>query len=330
MVKGNEITMRADRLLSLLMMLQARGRMTARDLAAELEVSERTIYRDVEALSMAGVPIYAERGPGGGCALLDGYRTTLTGLTEEEARALFLLAIPAALADLGMSEGLQQALLKLTASLPDTFRRSEARVRQCIHLDWSEWFRASQPVPHLPALQQAVWEDREVLLTIRLHFGVHATWQIAPYGLVSKAGGWYLVYGRGDSVRAVSLADVVDVTPLPDPFERPADFDLPTFWSAWCAAYEHNRPEYPVTVRVAPDLVPLLPLHFGGTIRQAIAGAPPDAAGWIMLALPFATFEEARTRLLGFGRAVEVLEPPALRRSLIDHAQQIVAFYDSL
>jgi predicted DNA-binding transcriptional regulator YafY len=321
--------MRADRLLSLLMMLQARGRMTARRLADELEVSERTIYRDVEALSMAGVPIYAERGPGGGCALLDGYRTTLTGLTEEEAHALFLLTIPAALADLGMSEGLKQALRKLMAALPDTFRHSEARVRQRIHLDWGEWFRAREPVPHLRTLQQAVWEDRQIVVTIRLLFGTHITWQIAPYGLVSKAGGWYLVYGRKDTIRAVPLSDVVDASLMVDRFERPADFDLAAFWSGWCAAYERNRPKYLVVARVGPELIPYLPHHFGGAIRQAVEEAQPDAAGWIVLTLPFETFEEARTRLLGFGRAVEVLEPQALRRSLIDFAQQVVEFYES-
>lgn len=320
--------MRADRLLSILMMLQSRGRMTARDLAGELEVSERTIYRDVEALSMAGVPIYAERGPGGGCALLDGYRTTLTGLTEEEARALFLLTIPAALADLGMSDGLKRALLKLTVALPDTFRQSEARIRQRIHLDWGEWFQASEPVPHLSILQQAVWEDLMITVTIRLPFGAHSTWQIAPYGLVSKAGEWYLVYARKDTIRAVTLAEVVDVHLMTDCFERAADFDLAAFWSDWCATYERNRPTVLVTARVAPELIPHLLLHFGSAIRQAVEEAQMDGASWIILTLPFETIEQARTDLLGFGRAVEVLEPQALRRSLIDFAQQVVEFYE--
>ena len=141
--------MRADRLLSLLMLLQARGRMTAQELAAELEVSERTIYRDINALSASGVPVYAESGPGGGCALLDSYRTNLTGLTADEARALFMLNIPAALDQLGVTQELKAALLKLSAALPEARRRDEERIRQRIHLDSTWWFQAEEPLPHL-------------------------------------------------------------------------------------------------------------------------------------------------------------------------------------
>src|SRR5512147_2861952 len=152
--------MRADRLLSLLMLLQARGRMTAQELARELEVSERTIYRDINALSASGVPVYAESGPGGGCALLDSYRTNLTGLTADEARALFMLSIPAPLDQLGVGQELRAALLKLSAALPSSRRPDEERARQRIHIDSLAWFQGEDPVPHLHTLQQAVWQDR--------------------------------------------------------------------------------------------------------------------------------------------------------------------------
>ena len=200
--------MRADRLLSILMILQARGRVTAQQLAEELEVSVRTVYRDMDALSAAGVPVYAERGPGGGCSLLDSYRTTLTGLTRDEVRALFMLSIPAPLAELGVGQELKAALLKLSAALPASRRYDEAHVRQRIHLDSVGWSETVEPVPHLRTVQQAVWEDRKLQLTYRLPFEAQAEWLVEPYGLVAKAGTWYLVCTRNGSVRTLPVSSV--------------------------------------------------------------------------------------------------------------------------
>jgi len=305
--------------------------MTAEELAEELEVSVRTIYRDIDALSVAGVPVYTERGPGGGCALIEGYRTSLTGLTEDEVRALFMLSIPASLAELGVSEELKAALLKLSAALPAERRRDEAWVRQRIHLDWSWWFQAEEPVPHLQTMQRAVWEDRRLRLTYRLQLGSYLRQferLVAPYGLVSKAGVWHLVCAAGGRIRVYRVSRVLDVRISDQVFQRPKDFDLAAHWRDWCAEYEGTRSQYPVTLRVSPDLVPELPQHFGDRIRDTIAEAgPPDAEGWITLTLTFETLQAARERVLGFGRAVEVLEPQALRRSVLDFACQIVALY---
>jgi predicted DNA-binding transcriptional regulator YafY len=323
--------MRADRLLSLLMLLQTRGRMTAERLAEELEVSVRTIYRDIDALSAAGVPVYAERGPGGGCELIDSYRTSLTGLNEDEVRALFMLSVPAPLDELGVSQELRGALLKLAAALPAAHREDEERVRQRIHLDWSGWFEPEEPVPHLRTMQQAVWEDRKLHLTYRLQYGTQVEVErlVAPYGLVAKAGAWYLVYAREDHVRVHRVSRVSDARITDERFERPSSFDLGAFWKAWCAETEEGRPYYSVTVRVAPALVPFLPQYFGERIRDRTAQAgPPDDQGWITLTLPFETLQAARERILGLGSAVEVLEPQALRRSVVDFAAQIVAFYE--
>jgi predicted DNA-binding transcriptional regulator YafY len=323
-------SMRADRLLSLLMLLQARGRTTAERLAEELEVSVRTIYRDIDALSAAGVPVYAERGPGGGCELIDSFRTNLTGLTKDEVRALFMLSIPAPLSDLGVSQELKGALLKLAAALPASRREDEDRVRQRIHLDWAGWFQPEEPVPHLRTMQQAVWEDRRLHLTYRLQYGTQVEVErlVDPYGLVAKAGIWYLVYARDGHARVHRVSRVSDARITEERFKRPADFSLGAFWKAWCAEHEESRPYYPVTARVAPALVPVLPQYFGERIRDAIAQAgPPDGEGWITLMFPFETLQAARERILGFGSAVEVLEPQALRRSVIDFAAQIVAFY---
>ncbi len=325
-----ESTMRADRLLSLLMLLQARGRVTAQKLAEELEVSERTIYRDIEALGMAGVPVYAERGPGGGCSLLDSYRTSLTGLTENEVRALFMLSIPAPLAALGVSDELKTALLKLSAALPSYRRHEEEEVRQRIHLDSVWWFQREEFTPHLQAIRRAVWKNRKLHLIHRLTVPVeiHVEQIVDPYGLVAKAGIWYMVCARNGHLRVYRVSHLVDVRLLDETFERPADFDLAAFWNQWCSEYEDNRPYYPVSARIAPELVPYLRYHFDNRLNyEIVQAAPPDAEGWITLTLPFETLEEARVRILGFGRAIEVLEPEALRLSVIDFAEQIVAFY---
>jgi predicted DNA-binding transcriptional regulator YafY len=322
--------MRADRLISLLMLLQTRGQTTARLLARELEVSVRTIYRDIDALSTAGVPVYAERGPGGGCALIDSYRTTLTGLTKDEVRALFMLSIPAPLDDLGVSHELRAALLKLSAALPAVHRQDQARTRERIYLDWAEPSRQREPVPYLQAIRRAVWQDRRLHLTYRLQFGSSVERQVVvdPYGLVAKAGTWYLIYGKDGHTHVHTVSHLLDARILDESSERPPDFDLASFWKAWCAQSPEIRPHYPVTARVAPDLVPVLPYFFGDHVRATIAQAgPPDADGWITLTLSFETLEEARTRILGFGRAVEVLEPLALRKSVVDFATQIADPY---
>jgi predicted DNA-binding transcriptional regulator YafY len=320
--------MRADRLLSLLMLLQTRGRLTAKKLAQELEVSERTIYRDINALSAAGVPVYGEPGLEGGYALLDSYRTNLTGLTEGEVRALFMLSIPEALTKLGVGQELKVALLKLSAALPDARRRDEERVRRRFHLDSTPWFQGEEPVPHLQTVHQAVWQDRKLYLTYRLPFAIEVKHLVEPYGLVAKAGVWYLVYAR-DGMRIHRVSDLADARMSDESFERPADFDLAAFWKEWCAEREKSRTFFPVTVRVAPDFVSELPRYFGTRVRATIAQAgPPDDEGWITLELPFESLGAARERILGLGRAVEVLEPQALRMSVVDFAVQIVALYE--
>ncbi|HEX2910651.1 MAG TPA: HTH domain-containing protein [Chloroflexia bacterium] len=186
--------MRADRLIALLMLLQSHGSMTAQALAETLEVSERTIYRDINALGIAGIPVMTERGPGGGCSLLDSYRTNLTGLTEEETRALFMLNLPAPLSQLGVAPELKSALLKLSAALPVTRRSAEERVRQRIHLDATWWFQPEEPLPCLTKLYQAIWEDALVYVKYRVRFEprgeVEIEQLVEPYGLVAKASVW--------------------------------------------------------------------------------------------------------------------------------------------
>jgi predicted DNA-binding transcriptional regulator YafY len=302
--------------------------MTAAVLAKELEVSERTIHRDIEALSTSGVPVYAERGPGGGCALLESYRTNLTGLTAEEVQALFMLSIPAPLAQLGVSQELKAALLKLSAALPSIHRQEEQAARQRIFLDSAWWFQADEAVPFLQTVQRALWQNRMLRIIYRLDFGAQDEFVVSPYGLVAKTNVWYLVAQRDDHLRAYRVSRIRDAVMQETVFERPVDFNLVAFWSAWCADFEVSRPYYPVTARVAPELIPHLPGMFGESFRQVIArAAAPGEKGWLTLVLPFETFEAARSRILALGRAVEVLEPEALRCSVVDFARQTLSLY---
>lgn len=320
--------MRADRLLSIIMLLQAQGKMTAGELAEEMEVSERTIYRDIEALSIAGVPVYGEAGPQGGYALVDDYRTNLTGLTEGEIRALFMLSIPAPLVDLGVDRELRAALLKLSASLPNTRRSDEEKVRQSFHLDSTWWRQGGVQVPHLKVIQEAIWRDHRLHIVYHPLFTTRIERLVAPYGLVAKAGVWYLVYARHDAINVHRVSDLLEVRVSQETFERPDEFDLARFWKTWCSEYETLLLNFTAVVRVSPDFISVLPRYFGDANRTQIeGGGPPDAQGWITLELAFESFEAARDRILGFGRGVEVMEPLALRKSVLDFAEQIVMLY---
>lgn len=324
--------MRADRLLSLLMLLQTHGRLTGRQLAEELEVSVRTIYRDIEALSCAGIPVYAERGPGGGCSLLESYRTNLTGMNEAELQALYLLneyvrSIPAPLAELGISQELRAALLKLAAAVPASRRGEDERLRQRLHLDSSPWGEGGPISPHFRTVHKAVLEDRRLRISYRPVPITSVELVVEPYGLVSKGGEWLLVAARDQSLRVYSLVDLLQVEDTGERFSRPVDFDLAGFWEKWRERYEHSRPVYPVTIRVAPALVPHLEHFFGEELIQQAPEAGESEAGWLRLQLNFESLHAARSRLLGFGRAVEVLEPEPLRRSILDYAEQILNLY---
>lgn len=325
--------MRADRLLSMLMLLQTRGRMTAQDLSAELEVSERTVYRDINALSFSGVPVYAERGPGGGISLIESYRSDLTGLTKDEVRALFMLSIPTALTELGLDKELRAALLKLSAALPSPLRDDEQRARQRIHIDPESWEkdRSIAPVAHLQTVQQAVWNLRVLEVKYHSALGPNVGFleaRLKPYGIVAKAGEWYLVAQREDHLTVIKITRIEQAQIIDESFQIPGDFDLEEFWQGWCREVEQSQYTFPVKLRIAPSLVPKLAYFFGPGIEENIQDAgEPDPMGWITLEIVFESHEDARGRLLRFGGVVEVLEPIALRYSLKDYAEQILAVY---
>ena len=319
--------MRASRLVNLLLLLQTRGGLTAAELARELEVSVRTIHRDVEELSIAGVPIFAERGPHGGIRLVDGYRTRLTGMTAEEAEALFLAGLPGPAAQLGLGTVVAAAQLKVMAALPPELRSRASRLIERFHLDAAGWFQADEPVPHLPALSSAVWDAHLVAMTYeRGEGGVERT--IAPLGLVLKAGVWYVI-GRVDGdIRTYRGSRISAATVLEERFERPTDFDLASYWTETSAAYERESPSVDVVVRVPESRLGRLHDAVGDqAMERAIRLAGPDAEGYLRLRIRMPWPDEVPGRLLGAGASVEVLEPPEIRERLIATAERIVARY---
>lgn len=319
--------MRADRLISILLLLQARGRLTAGELSQQLEVSERTIYRDLEALGMAGVPIYSEHGPGGGYALLDSYRTTLTGLNEAEVRTLFLSGVYGPLADLGLADALEVALLKLSAALPEAQQRRAERMRQRIHLDAIPWFQTRESVPYLQTLQEAIWLDQSVRITYRRSDSEVREYTINPYGLVAKSHIWYVVAARDVGMRVFRVSRIQTLTLTAESFERPSGFDLADFWLEWCRNFETSLQRWPVTMRVSPSLAPHLPALWGQWAQTLLDAAPPADDGWREIVVNYDSLEWAANSVLPYGGQIEVIDPPELRKMLIDTATSMVRLY---
>jgi predicted DNA-binding transcriptional regulator YafY len=280
--------MRASRLVNLLLLLQTRGGMTAGQLARELEVSIRTVHRDVEALSLSGVPIYAERGPHGGVRLVDGYRTRLTGMTPEEAEALFLSGLPGPAAELGLGTVVAAARLKVLAALPPELRARASRLVERFHLDAAGWFRATESVPHLATLADAVWSGRR--LRVGYERGDRVVERVLePLGLVLKAGVWYVVAAAEGQVRTYRASRVTAAEALDERFERPDGFDLASFWAEASAAYERDAPRADVTIRIAPDRMPQLIDQVGErVVAEAERLDEPDPDGWLRLRLRIA------------------------------------------
>lgn len=316
--------MRADRLLSILLLLQAHQRMTARELARRLEVSERTIHRDMEALGMAGVPVTAERGIGGGWALLADYRTNLTGLNEAEVQALFLAGPSRLLADLGLRQASEGALIKLLASLPVMQRRDAEFARQRIYIDAGGWHRQEETVPCLPTLLQATWQERKIRFAYQR--GDSAVERVAdPLGLVARGSTWYLVAQVDGDLRTYRVSRIQQVEITEQPCTRPPDFDLATFWSRSSSEFKAKIPRFTVLVRVKESVLPRM--HHPSRFITSEVLAPPDEQGWATVRLLFDIGEEARAYLLSFGTELEVLEPPEVRAEVIALAESVLSFY---
>ena len=338
--------MRADRLISLALLLQARGRTSARALAAELEVSVRTVYRDIAALNVAGVPVVTESGPGGGCWLLDGYRFPLRGLSGDETAALLMLGAPAAAAELGLADALAAAQHKIRLTTGAGAGHGAggtggAPASALVHLDLPRWFGGSEPVPWLRMLAAAVRDRQHLRLGYRHgNQDDETSRMIRPLGLVNKAGTWYLVAAGGKRTAGgdgaadgdpvvFRVGRVTSAFALPATFTRPASFDLPTFWSRWSASFMTSRPKVEVLVRASPDAISAFPEVFGDAVRREVDAAPADEHGFRNVALTFEHEAAAVHRLAGFGGQVEVLTPAVVRDRLIATARQLLMHYQA-
>ena len=322
--------MRASRLVSLLLLLQTRGGMTAAQLARELEVSVRTVHRDVDALAQSGVPIYADRGPQGGIRLVEGYRTRLTGMTAEEAEALFLSGIPGPAAELGLGTVVTAARLKVLAALPAELRGRATRLVERFHLDTAGWFQPGEGVPALADLADCVWEAER--LEVDYERGDRVVTRILePLGLVLKGGVWYAVARVDDQVRTYRGSRIVRARRLGERFERPGGFDLASFWTEASAAYERDAPRVTITLRIRPDRMDRLMEAIGLSAVQAaeiLDQADPD--GWTRLRVRLEWPDSAAAALVRVGGDCEVLEPAELRERIVRHASRVLERYGVL
>lgn len=321
--------MRTSRLLSILIQLQLRGSATAEALAREFEVSVRTIYRDIERLGASGVPVYADRGPGGGFRLLDGYRTRLTGLETDEAEALYMIGLPGPAEALGIGDAAGRAGRKMLAALPASRGELAGKLGDCFHLDPVDWYRAESPPEHLPAIARAVLAGHGLSMTYDSWTGVR-DWSVRPFGLVLKGGHWYLV-AEGHGKRRIFKVSNIRAHALDgSTFERPRDFDLAAWWSAETARFEAELRRESASLQVtAPGMKRIAAL---GAYAQAAVDAAiaTDREGWMRIELPIEHIEQAALLLLGIGPEVRVLAPEALRLRLGELARAMSGLCDDV
>ncbi|HTU83784.1 MAG TPA: YafY family protein [Candidatus Acidoferrales bacterium] len=314
--------MKSDRLISLLLMLQSRRLCTARELSEALEVSERTVYRDVDSLCAAGIPVYAQRGSAGGIALSDGYRRALTHFNEDEIRALFVSGA-SPLADLGLDHGLERALAKLQGGLAEIQRRAAEKARSRIHLDGKRWNQLEPPRELLVALRRAVWDDRCVEMKYADRNRAQSVRRIDPLGLVSKAGVWYLIARTNGEFRSFRVDRIVDARELPEQFERPSDFALEDYWRESSARFQKvsRLEECVATVRVAIDAIE--------RIEDAYWPVEVFERGelYALARVTFPHVDAAAFQLVAWAGIATLLEPAAARDAVVARARQVLECY---
>ena len=317
--------MRASRLLSILITLQLHGRASARELAERFEVSRRTIFRDVDELSAAGVPIYAERGAAGGFALLDGWRTQLTGMTSGEAEALAFAGLPATAADLGLGADAAAAQLKLFAAMPSTTSDAARRTADRFHLDPTPWHRKPATSPALRTLAQAVWESRRVRVEYESWDSVSVR-VLQPLGVVLKAGEWYFVALRRGHPAIHRLDKVKTLTLLDETFTRPARFDLGGAWREAAERFEASLRRERAVLRARPEAMSRLD-RLGADMAEPLRAAKPDRDGVREADVIIEDVGHAASLILGFGADIEVVSPSELRTEVARRADAVAAIY---
>ncbi|WP_134682741.1 helix-turn-helix transcriptional regulator [Brevibacillus migulae] len=317
--------MRADRLLSILLLLQKHGQMTTSQLAAQLEVSVRTMHRDLEALSSAGFPIYAERGKLGGWRLLEQYQTKLTLLGMDELPALFLPIPLPLLRDLGMEKDVQLARLKLLETLPEKQRSNAESIHQRIYIDTGNWHAKEEDLSRLPLLQTAIWEERLLVIHYARADREQRERIVSPLGLVAKGNVWYLIAMAENDVRTYRVNRITDAKLLDERFVRPEAFDLRAYWEDSSRQFVERLPQYHVVARVQDSIIDQL--SYAGRYPLITLVEERDETGWLTLSLQFQIEHEACAFLMGFGSKIEVLKPHALRERISRLAEELLRLY---
>ena len=313
--------MRADRLLSILLLLQSKGRMTAQTLARRLEVSERTILRDMDALGSAGVPVVAERGVGGGWRLIDGYQTKLTGMTAVEIQTLFLGRPPKLLADLGLKDAAEAAWIKLQAALPSEVRAQAEFVRDRILIDSRGWRDGGESIITLPVLLDALWRHRRLQFRYEKSPDDATERTVDPLGLVARGNVWYLVAQKQDDVRTYRVSRIRDATALDEQCLRPAAFDLAAHWENASAAFREKLPQFHATYLVERAVMPWV-RYRGWRLQEET-----PQGDRVRVRLRFDVENEAVMFALQFGASAELVEPAHLRERVVAAARATVERY---
>jgi predicted DNA-binding transcriptional regulator YafY len=324
--------MRASRLVSVLLLLQTRGSLTAQELADALEVSVRTIYRDVQSLHTAGIPLYGDPGHGGGYRLLGGYRTRLTGLTAGEAEALGLAGLPSAAAELGLGTAAAAAQLKLRAALPPELRERAARIAERFHLDAPGWYFDGDSPPFLAAVADAVWNQRRIEVRYRRWAApCDVTRTLEPHGVVLKAGNWYLVAGCDGGFRTYRVSQILGLADLGEQFERAAGFDLPAYWAASVTDFRARLQQGQATIRLSPAGRQRMRELMSSAVIEAAdrtAGAG-DEQGWVTAVVPIESVDHALAEFLRLGADVQILSPAGLRHRMQETVRSLAQLYQA-
>ncbi|GIN23303.1 helix-turn-helix transcriptional regulator [Siminovitchia fordii] len=318
--------MRADRLITIILLLQNNEKLTTKALANELEVTERTIHRDMEALSRTGIPVFAKRGKNGGWSLLEGYRTNITGLKDNEIKSLFISPSIHVLNDLGLTTEWSKARQKLIASIPSFLQKNANDVWNRIHVDTSTWRQSTEKIEFFKILQQAIWNERKLQMKYERADGKIVERVVDPLGLVAKGSTWYLIASSNEEFRNYRASRIESALMTAEKFSRPEDFNLSQYWDNSKQKFIKSLPRYEVNVEISPSIAQRI--GFTGRFVQTLEINSPLENGWIPVKLCFDTEQEAIEYILGFGNQIRIVHPITLRQIIYDMARAIVDFYE--
>ncbi|MBH0157335.1 YafY family transcriptional regulator [Fictibacillus sp. 5RED26] len=318
--------MRADRLISILLLLQNHGKMTTKALASELEVTERTIHRDMEALSVAGIPVLAERGKHGGWRLVDQYRTKLTGLKDSELKTLFLSPSYQLLSDLGFSKDWKEARQKLLAALPNSLQSQADNLWNRIHIDIDPWKQSQHETIALNLLQQALWEDRKIRIAYEKANKESSDRIVEPLGLVAKGRTWYLVAVSDKDIKNFRVSRIKSVELTYESFVRPGNFQLADYWNESKQNFVKNLPIFEVEVEASPAIIQRI--SYSGRFAQVVSKGSPNGNGWIPVKLTFDTEQEAASYIIGFGDQMKIVSPHSMIESVKKIGESALSLYN--